>query len=133
MGKLLRALRVLAILSLAMLATAVLIASDRREEYRTADLGVDTSVPGGRLLTGGSHASIDTECGLLGFRQISERRDGFEAPWSRTSEWRTLPLCTTAVLILAIWTVAMGLVLRRAGSQLPILLTPAKRPDSPPR
>ena len=103
-----------------MLATAVLIASDRREEYRTADLGVDTSVPGGRLLTGGSHASIDTECGLLGFRHISERRDGFEAPWSRTSEWRMLPLCVTAVLTLAIWTAAMGLILRRTGAQQPL-------------
>jgi hypothetical protein len=119
MRKLLRASLVTAILSLASLATAVLIATDRQEEYRTADLGVDTSVPGGRLLTGGSHASIDTECGLLGFRHISERRDGFEAPWSRTSEWRMLPLCVTAVVTLAIWTIAMGLTLRCTGLQQP--------------
>jgi hypothetical protein len=119
MRNVVRASLVTAILSLAGLATAVLIATDRREEYRTADLGVDTSVPGGRLLTGGSHASIDTEWGLLGFRRVSERRDGFEAPWSRTSEWRTIPLCVTAVLTLAIWTVAMGLILRLTGSQQP--------------
>jgi hypothetical protein len=119
MRELVRASRVMAILSLASLATTVLIATDRREEFRTADLGIDTSVPGGRLLTGGSHASIDTEWGLLGFRHISERRDGFEAPWSRTSEWRILPLCVTAVLTLATWTVAMGLILRFKWSKQP--------------
>jgi hypothetical protein len=112
MGKLKRGLLVVAISCLAGLATTVLIAGDRRAEFHTADLGIDLSVPGGRYLTGGSHAWVDKECGLLGFRHISERRDDYEAPWSRTSEWRTLPLCVTAVLTLAIWTAAMSLILR---------------------
>jgi hypothetical protein len=103
-----------AILALTALATDLLLGAGRRCEYHTADLGVDTSVPGGRVLEGGSHASIETEWGLFGYRIVSERRDGYFAPWSRASAWRMLPLCETIVLTAALWAGAACLLLRCA-------------------
>jgi hypothetical protein len=103
-----------AILALTALATDLLLRAGRRSGYHTADLGVDLSVPGGRLLEGGRHASIETEWGVFGYRIVSERRDGYSAPWSGASAWRMLPLFQTVVLTAAIWACAACLLLRCA-------------------
>jgi len=112
MRKLAFGLAAIAILALTAVATDLLLGPWGHCEYRTTDLGIDLSVPGGRLLDWGSRASIETTWGLLGYRLVEDRRDDYFAPWLTTSTWRMLPLFETIVLTAALWTGAACLLLR---------------------